>query len=330
VRAFVSDHADVPAAVGYSTPCIMSLRWRKFGNMLAGAAPLLGAVISMAWLGWSSEAGATSMLWAMATHPIGAIALIQTLYTALLGVLWLKYQPFTAPEGVTWPKVSVIIPAYNEGPMVGRSIRSVAACAYPKDKLEVIVVDDGSRDDTARVAAEHRAWPIRLPVNRGGGFALRVGFAAARRLGARYVITLDADGQHRFADLPSVLAPLRRGAAHVVIGSRRLGRSRDASRLRNLGVRVFSAVLTRLSGQRITDCASGLRGLDLASLGALSLRQRRHHTAELILEAARRNLVIVEVPITIDPRRRGASKKGSSALYALRFAATILSTWLRC
>jgi glycosyltransferase involved in cell wall biosynthesis len=234
------------------------------------------------------------------------------------------------PAGMTGPvELVLVMPAYDEADNLRELLPS-----RPRELLglaaHLIVVDDGSRDDTARVAAEHRAWPIRLPVNRGGGFALRVGFAAARRLGARYVITLDADGQHRFADLPSVLAPLRRGAAHVVIGSRRLGRSRDASRLRNLGVRVFSAVLTRLSGQRITDCASGLRGLDLASLGALSLRQRRHHTAELILEAARRNLVIVEVPITIDPRRRGASKKGSSALYALRFAATILSTWLRC
>jgi hypothetical protein len=105
----------------------MSLRLRKFGGMLAGAAPLAGALISLAWLGWSTDTSATSMLVAMATHPIGAIALIQTLYTALLGFLWLRYRPHRAPEESVWPKVSVIIPAYNEGPMVGRSIRSVAA-----------------------------------------------------------------------------------------------------------------------------------------------------------------------------------------------------------
>jgi len=222
----------------------------------------------------------------------------------------------------------LIMPAYDEADNLRELLPT-----RPREVLgrpaHLVVVDDGSRDDTALAAAEHDAWPIRLATNRGGGFALKVGFAAARRLGARYVITLDADGQHRFADLPTVLAPLCGGAAHVVIGSRRLGRSLDTSRLRNLGVRVFSAVLTLISGRRITDCASGLRGLDLASLGTLSLRQRRHHTAELIIEAARRDLVIVEVPITIAPRRRGASKKGSSVLYALRFAATILSAWLR-
>ncbi|MDX2015651.1 MAG: glycosyltransferase [Myxococcaceae bacterium] len=176
----------------------MSLRWRKFGNMLAGAAPLAGAVISMAWLGWSSEAGATSMLWAMATHPIGAIALIQTLYTALLGVLWLKYQPFTVSPDVEWPKVSVIIPAYNEGPMVGRSIRSVAACAYPKDKLEVIVVDDGSRDDTFfHMQHLRREFPdlvklVRFSGNRGKRSALVAGFRAAS---GDYVITIDSDSE---------------------------------------------------------------------------------------------------------------------------------------
>lgn len=233
------------------------------------------------------------------------------------------------PASMAGPvELTLVMPAYDEADNLRELLPT-----RPREVLgrtaHLIVIDDGSRDDTAHVAAEHGVWSIRLPANHGGGFALKAGFAAARRLGARYVITLDADGQHRFADLPGVLAPLCHGAAQVVIGSRRLGSSFDTSRLRNLGVRVFSAVLTTLTGQRITDCASGLRGLDLAHLGSLTLRQRRHHTAELIIEAARRDLVIVEVPITIEPRLRGASKKGSSILYALRFTATILSTWLR-
>lgn len=222
----------------------------------------------------------------------------------------------------------LVMPAYNEADNL-RELLPTRPRALLGRAAHLVVVDDGSSDDTARVAAEHGAWVIRLGANHGGGLALKAGFAAARRLGARHVITLDADGQHRFADLPAVLAPLLAGTAHVVIGSRRLGLSLDTSRLRNLGVRVFSGVLSRITGRRITDCASGLRGLALASLGALTLRQRRHHTAELVIEAARRGLVIVEVPITIEPRRRGASKKGSAVLYALRFTATILSTWLR-
>ena len=233
------------------------------------------------------------------------------------------------PAAMAGPvQLLLLMPAYDEA----ANLRALLP-ACPAEILgltaHLVVVDDGSRDDTAAVAAAHGAWAIRIPRNRGGGFALKVGLAAARRLAARHVLTLDADGQHRFADLPTVLAPLLAGSADLVIGSRRLGAAVGGSRLRSLGVRVFSGVLRFLTSQPITDCASGLRGLAMGRLDALRLHQRRHHTAELILEAARRGLTIVEVPITIVPRHAGESKKGGSVVYALRFAATIVSAWWR-
>jgi len=233
------------------------------------------------------------------------------------------------PESMRGPvELLLVMPAYDEAInlralLPGRPTQILGRATH------LIVVDDGSTDDTAAVVRAHGGWAIRSPRNRGGGFALKVGFAAAQRLGAREVITLDADGQHRFADLPAVLSPLILGAADLVVGSRRLGASVGGSRLRSLGVRVFSALLSFLTGQKITDCASGLRGIAIARLAALRLRQDRHHTAELILEAARRGLTIVEVPITIVPRHQGESKKGTSAAYALRFTLTILSAWWR-
>ncbi len=178
----------------------MSLRWRTLGGNLAGAAPLAGALVSIAWLALSSESteSTSSKFLAVIAHPLGAIAAIQAVYTALLGVLWLKYQPFVAPPGVEWPVVSVIIPAFNEGPMVGQSIRSVAACAYPKDKLEVIVVDDGSRDDTFfHMQHLRREFPglvqlVRFAGNRGKRSALVAGFRAAR---GEFLITIDSDSE---------------------------------------------------------------------------------------------------------------------------------------
>ncbi|MEO9143482.1 MAG: glycosyltransferase, partial [Polyangiaceae bacterium] len=82
------------------------------------------------------------------TNPIGAIVLVQSLYMGLQSVMWQRYRGFVRPERPVWPKVTVVIPAFNEGPMVERSIRSVAKCDYPQELLEIIVVDDGSRDDT--------------------------------------------------------------------------------------------------------------------------------------------------------------------------------------
>lgn len=187
----------------------MSTRWRRLQNTLAGAAPLIGAVISMVWLGYSSH-DSTSYFMAMATHPIGAIAIIQTIYTALLGVLWMRYKTFKAPEDAVWPKVTVVIPAFNEGPMVGNSIRSVAACLYPKDKLEVIVVDDGSRDDTFfHMQHLRREFPdmvrlVRFVGNRGKRSALVAGFKAAT---GDIVITIDSDSEVSPTTVHEMVAP---------------------------------------------------------------------------------------------------------------------------
>jgi hypothetical protein len=231
--------------------------------------------------------------------------------------------PMTSPVDLV-----LVMPAFDEAD----NLRAILP-ARPRELgglvAHLVVVDDGSRDGTSDVAAEHGAWPIRSPMNRGGGFALKVGFAAARRLRARYVLTLDADGQHRWDDLPTVLAPLQDGRAELVVGSRRLGASVGAAPVRALGVRVFSAFLSFLTQQPITDCASGLRGVHLKMIGELRLHQTRHHTAELIIEAARRRLRIGEVPITIVPRHTGLSKKGGTVGYALRFFATIMTTWWR-
>ncbi len=190
----------------------MKVRLRRFGGTLAGAAPLIGAVVSLVWLGWSNEStqSATSKALGMMSHPFGAIAVIQAIYTALLSLLWMRYRSFTAPTDVQWPKVTVVIPAFNEGPMVGKSIRSVAACGYPKDKLEVIVVDDGSRDDTFfHMQYLRREFPglvrlVRFIGNRGKRSALVAGFRAAT---GSIVITIDSDSEINPDTVHEMVAP---------------------------------------------------------------------------------------------------------------------------
>jgi hyaluronan synthase len=126
------------------------------------------------------------------------LVLIQAVYTGLTSLLWMRYRSFVAPPDAQWPAVSVIIPAFNEGPMVERSIRSVALSDYPKELLEIIVVDDGSRDDTFfHMRHLRREFPaqvqlVRLRGNRGKRAALLEGFKAAR---GEIVITIDSDSQ---------------------------------------------------------------------------------------------------------------------------------------
>ncbi len=188
----------------------MTAQLRRVGGKLAGAAPLIGAVVSLAWLKLTEDGSPSSAVLTMVTHPIGAIALIQALYTAMLSLLWMRYRTFVAPAVAQWPRVTVVIPAFNEGPMVGQSIRSVAACAYPKDKLEVIVVDDGSRDDTFfHMQHLRREFPdlvrlVRFIGNRGKRSALVSGFRAAT---GDIVITIDSDSEISPNTVHEMVAP---------------------------------------------------------------------------------------------------------------------------
>ncbi len=189
---------------------------RRWVVASVGLLPLVGALVSMAWLvlataesghRWSTLATATTGLF---THPVGLIVVIQSLYTALLSVLWMRYRPFETPEGAELPKVSVVIPAFNEGPMVERSIRSVAQCDYPKHLLEVIVVDDGSRDDTffhmQRLRREHPELVklVRFKGNRGKRDALVAGFRAAT---GTILVTIDSDSEIEPRTIHEMVAP---------------------------------------------------------------------------------------------------------------------------
>ena len=183
---------------------------------LAGILPLVGALVSIGWMlgasgslagGWPAFVRTVR---SMLSHPVGIVVVIQSLYTALLSVLWLRYRPFAAPGEVVWPKVSVIIPAFNEGPMVEQSIRSVAKCGYPKELLEIIVVDDGSRDDTffhmQSLRREHPSLVklVRFAGNRGKRDALVAGFRAAT---GSILVTIDSDSEIEAQTIHEMVAP---------------------------------------------------------------------------------------------------------------------------
>lgn len=181
----------------------------------AGMAPFLGALISIALVlaAGVSERGLGAVgdwLLDSVTHPVALLALIQAAYTAMQSLLWLRYRPFVAPANAVWPKVSVIIPAFNEGPMVERSIRSVAAADYPRELLEIIVVDDGSRDDTLfHMQHLRREFPslvrlMRFPGNEGKRAALEAGFRSAS---GEVFVTIDSDSEIDPSTVREMVAP---------------------------------------------------------------------------------------------------------------------------
>lgn len=222
--------------------------------------------------------------------------------------------------------VCVVLAALNEAEAIGDVIRSVPpeVCGLA---TECLVVDDGSTDGTAAAARDAGALVCRLEVNLGQGLALRSGYRLAAARGARYIVTMDADGQFDAAEIDRLVSPLVAGRADMVNGSRRLGRSETTDRVRAAGVVAFGALVSLLTGTRITDPANGFRAFLPEVPDRVPLRQAQYQTSELLMGALGRGYRVVEVPVTVRPRAAGHSKKGANLLYGYRFATVIVTTW---
>jgi hypothetical protein len=226
------------------------------------------------------------------------------------------------------PPVAIVIAAFNEADVIGQVVEALPAeiCGL---KTAAVVVSDGSKDKTAGVARAHGALVCDVPVNRGQGAALRLGYRLAREGGARYIVTTDADGQYNPAEMERVLAPVVAGEADFVTGSRKLGSQETNDPVRRLGTWVFAVTISLLTRQHITDSSFGLRAMRAEVTGAVRLEQPQYQSSELLIAVLAHGFRVAEVPATIHKRQVGESKKGHNAIYGLKFASVVVGTWWR-
>ena len=166
-------------------------------------------------------------------------------------------------------------------------------------------------------------------MNRGQGAALRLGYHLAAERGARFIVTTDADGQYDLAELPVLLAPVVDGEADFVTGSRRLGANGSTDPVRRLGTRVFAALVSVLTGHRVTDTSFGFRAMRAEIPATVTLTQPQYQSAELLVGVLRRGYRVAERPMTMRRRGQGRSKKGNNLVYGARYARVVLGTWWR-
>ena len=196
------------------------------------------------------------------------------------------------PDKSIW----VAVPAYNEGAAVGRAVAELLRCSY-----QVVVVDDGSSDDTAARAQTAGAMVVRHPVNLGQGAALQTGISFALRQGADIVVTFDADGQHRAAEVDNLVAALLAHTADFALGSRFLGATVAMPTSRRILLKLATAFTRLTTGLRVSDTHNGLRAMTRRGASAIALRQNRMaHASEFLDQVARSGLPYVEVPVTIE------------------------------
>lgn len=225
-------------------------------------------------------------------------------------------------------EISVVIPAFNEGDNLEQLLPRIPKKVAGKP-LGVLVIDDGSKDNTREVVQRHGYSVASYSINRGGGAALRLGYDIATHLGAKIIVTMDADCQHLPEEIELLVTPILKGDFDIVIGSRILGSFEKANTIRWIGVYVFNFLINLIAGTHITDCSSGFRAFNVDALTNVLLVQDQFHTAELIIDATRKGLRIGEVPITHLKRLSGRSKKGHDLSYGFNFSKVILKTWLR-
>lgn len=189
--------------------------------------------------------------------------------------------------------VVIVIPAYNEEAKIGDVISDLARNGYEN----IIVVDDGSQDNTYKIAKSRKAEVYKHIINRGLGGALGTGIKAALMKNADIIVTFDADGQHAASDIKKLITPIIEGKADVVIGSR-LIKSDGMPFVRKIGNWGMNLITYIMFGIWTTDSQSGLRAFSRKAAEKISIKGNRMEvSSEMISEIGRRRLRFKEVPI---------------------------------
>jgi len=166
-------------------------------------------------------------------------------------------------------------------------------------------------------------------VNRGGGAALRTGYRLMVDAKATIVVTLDADGQHLPSEMPNLVQPVLDGEVDMAHGSRVLGHAEANHYARELGIVFFNRFVSFITRTHVTDCSNGYRAVRTSVLPQLVLKQEQFHTSEFMIEAIKRGIPAKEVPVTVEARLHGHSKKPAVFRYGVGFANAIVRTWMR-
>jgi glycosyltransferase involved in cell wall biosynthesis len=191
--------------------------------------------------------------------------------------------------------VWIVVPAYNEGRRLTATLRNLQ-----RHYSNIVVVDDGSRDDTAQFALGEGAWLVRHPINCGQGAALQTGIDFALQQGAQAIVTFDGDGQHCVEDIATLIEPLRRGETEIVLGSRFLGRAEGIPWTRRLVLKAGVAFTRLFSQIRVTDTHNGLRAFSRSAAERIRIHENRMaHASEILHQIKLLGLAYCERPVTI-------------------------------
>jgi len=221
-------------------------------------------------------------------------------------------------------KLIVQIPAFNEEATIAQTLRDIPKKIDGITAIEIVVIDDGSSDNTADAARKAGATHVvQLKTHRGLAAAFLAGINAALRLGADIIVNTDADNQYAGADIPKLIAPIIRGSADVVIGDREVAKSPHMSAIKRFLQRLGSRTVGLASGIRVGDVTSGFRAFSRDAAMQINVFNPFTYTLETIIQAGNRNLGVQSVPVRTNAPTRPSRLYRGLGTYLRKSIATI-------
>ena len=222
-------------------------------------------------------------------------------------------------------KLIIQIPCLNEAATLPGTLADLPRVVAGVDVVEVLVIDDGSRDGTADVARSCGADHIvRLRRNKGLAAAFMAGIDASLKAGADFIVNTDADNQYAAHEIPRLLAPLLNGEADIVIGDRNIAELRHMSWRKRQLQQLGSWVVRQVSNTSVPDTTSGFRAYTRDAALRMTIVSEFSYTLESIIQAGKKRMAIAHVPVATNPRTRTSRLFDSVFSYIKRSAATIV------
>lgn len=225
-------------------------------------------------------------------------------------------------------KLIVTIPAYNEEKTIAEVIESVPKKIQGIDKIEILVVDDGSSDDTAKIAESKGVLVIKHMQNQGLAKTFDDALNKAVEMGADIIVNTDADNQYDQKEIPKLVEPILNNEADMVLGSRFKGKIEYMPLQKKLGNRFATFVVNFVSNAKVSDAQTGFRAFSRDAAMQLNVQSNYTYTQETIIQAMFKGLKIAEVPVEFRKREGKSRLISNIGIYAMRAGLTILRSYL--